>query len=49
MSRENYDACASAKEILIVPGAGHGLSYCVEPKAYEKAVEDFMDRVMNNS
>lgn len=46
MSRENYDACASAKEILIVPGAGHGLSYCVDAKAYEKAVQDFIDRVM---
>lgn len=49
MSRENYDACASTKEILIVPGAGHGLSYCVDAKAYEKAVNDFMDRVMKNS
>ncbi len=46
MSRDNYDACASAKEILIVPGAGHGLSYCVDAKAYEKAVQDFMDRVL---
>ena len=46
MSRANYDACASTKEILIVPGAGHGLSYCVDAKAYEKAVNDFMDRVL---
>lgn len=46
MSRDNYDACASAKEILIVPGAGHGLSYCVDAKSYEKAVQDFMDRVL---
>lgn len=46
MSRDNYDACASAKEILIVPGAGHGLSYCVDAKAYEKAVQDFIDKVM---
>lgn len=46
MSRDNYEACASAKEILVVPGAGHGLSYCVDAKAYEKAVEDFMDRVL---
>ena len=46
MSRENYDACDSSKEILIVPGAGHGLSYCVDAKAYEKAVQDFIDRVM---
>ena len=46
MSRDNYDACASSKEILIVPGAGHGLSYCLDAKAYEKAVQDFIDRVM---
>lgn len=46
MSRDNYEACASAKEILIVPGAGHGLSYCVDAKAYEKAVQDFIDKVM---
>jgi fermentation-respiration switch protein FrsA (DUF1100 family) len=46
MSHDNYDACASTKEILIVPGAGHGLSYCVDAKAYEKAVNDFMDRVL---
>lgn len=49
MSRDNYDACASAKEILIVPGAGHGLSYCVDAKAYEKAVQDFIDRVMREA
>lgn len=49
MSRDNYEACASAKEILVVPGAGHGLSYCVDAKAYEKAVEDFMDRVLEES
>lgn len=46
MSRDNYEACVSAKEILIVPGAGHGLSYCVDAKAYEKAVQDFIDKVM---
>ena len=49
MSRENYEACASAKEILIVPGAGHGLSYCVDAKAYEKTVQDFIDRFMKES
>ncbi len=49
MSRDNYEACASAKEILVVPGAGHGLSYCVDAKAYEKAVENFMDRVLGEA
>lgn len=46
MSRDNYEACASQKEILIVPGAGHGLSYCMDAKAYEKAVQEFIDKVM---
>lgn len=49
MSRDNYDACASAKEILIVPGAGHGLSYCVDAKAYEKAVQNFIENVMKEA
>ena len=49
MSRDNYEACASAKEILVVPGAGHGLSYCVDAKAYDKAVENFMDRVLGEA
>lgn len=27
MSRENYDACASEKELLVIPGATHAMSY----------------------
>ena len=34
MSRINYDACASKKKLVIVPGAGHGLSYPVDPQGY---------------
>ena len=27
MTKENYEACVAPKEILIVPGAIHGMSY----------------------
>lgn len=48
MSHDNYEACASDKELLIVKGAGHGLSYCVDAASYENAVQGFIDKVMNN-
>lgn len=41
MTYENYKACASEKRLLIVPGAGHGMSCYVDPDGYEKAVMEF--------
>ena len=41
MSQENYDACTSRKELVIIPGAGHGLSYPVDKPTYLKALGDF--------
>jgi len=41
MTYENYLACNSKKELLIVPGAGHGRSYLVDKVKYEKTVIDF--------
>ena len=41
MTYENYQACRSPKRLLIVPGADHGVSYCVERERYEQAVKDF--------
>lgn len=41
MSYENYRACAAPKELLIVPGAGHGLSYLVETERYQQALQAF--------
>ena len=46
MSHDNYDACASRKEILTVPGAGHGMSYCINSEAYVNAVQKFIDSIM---
>ncbi len=41
MTFENYQACASEKRLLIVPEAGHGLSYITNPSAYEEALTEF--------
>lgn len=41
MSRINYDACASRKKLVLIPGAGHGLSYPVGMDTYMKEVREF--------
>lgn len=41
MSRINYEACASRKRIVTIPGAGHGLSYPVDPESYLTALREF--------
>jgi len=41
MTYENYKACAAPKRLLVVPGAGHGLSCWVDKKRYEQAILDF--------
>lgn len=41
MTYENYQACASPKNLLVVPGADHGMSYYMAKSAYEKAVKEF--------
>jgi len=41
MTYENYEACAAPKEMLIVPGAGHGMSYVLRPTEYEAVEKKF--------
>ena len=41
MTLENFEACQAPKEIFIVPGAGHGLAYVVDPEGYKKRVLNF--------
>lgn len=43
MSRENFEACIAPKRILTVPGAGHGLSYLVQPEEYVKVLGEFAE------
>lgn len=41
MSIENYYACKAPKELFVVPGADHGMSFMVDPEGYQKKVLDF--------
>ncbi len=41
MTYENYEACASQKWLVIVPGADHAMSYYVNPREYQNAVLSF--------
>ena len=44
MTYENYAACASPKELLIVPGAAHGMSYFTDAEAYRRAITALWER-----
>ncbi len=41
MSCINYEACNSKKELVLIPGAGHGLAYPVAPEEYVSAMKRF--------
>lgn len=44
MSEQNYKACASDKQLLIIDGADHAEAYYVDKEAYEKAIIAFIDK-----
>lgn len=39
MTKALYEACASEKSIALIPGAGHGLCYLVQPEEYAAAIK----------
>lgn len=41
MTYENYKACVAPKRLFVVPGAGHGMSYVLDPKGYQDAMLRF--------
>ena len=41
MSRINYDACPSRKKLVLIPGAGHGLSFPMAPDQYVREMAEF--------
>lgn len=43
MTYENYKVCSAPKQLFIVPGAEHGMSYLVDKDGYENAVKQFWD------
>ena len=41
MSRQNYEICRTRKQLVLVPGAGHGLSYPAAPEEYLEHLRQF--------
>ena len=41
MSRVNYEHCEAIKKLVIIPGAGHGLSFPVDQEGYLRELREF--------
>ena len=46
MSRELYAANPEKIRLEIFPGAGHGLSFLLDPERYEQLVREFSQKVL---
>ena len=47
MSIEMYNACTSKiKDLLLIEGAGHGMSYLTNIKLYEERLESFLSKIL---
>jgi len=44
MAGELYNAAQCEKELFTVPGAGHGMSWIVDPEGYWRTIDAFLDR-----
>nr|WP_218032255.1 alpha/beta hydrolase [Dictyobacter kobayashii] len=42
-----YEACPTYKESFLVPDAGHGLAFTVDPDGYARHTEDFLARFVH--
>ena len=47
MSRQNYEACASPKELLTIPGAAHAVCYYQDTAKYTETVTRFFGRCLD--
>ena len=47
MSRRCYEACISPqKKLVLVKGAAHAISYCVDGELYEKELTEFIEKIL---
>ena len=47
MTEEGYEACAGNKKLLLVDGAGHGVSFLKNPDGYSALIVEMLNRVIN--
>lgn len=48
MTRQGYDACTSEKQLLLVEGAEHGLSFLEDTETYTAMLEQFLRKNIHN-
>lgn len=48
MTRQGYDACAGRKKLLLVEGAGHGVSFLVDKTTYTTQIISFLEETLDN-
>ncbi len=48
MTKRSYEACTAKKELLLVEGAGHAVSYLKAEKEYRSLVTAFLERVLED-
>ncbi|MBQ8360131.1 MAG: alpha/beta hydrolase [Oscillospiraceae bacterium] len=48
MTQQGYDACGGHKEILMVEGAGHGVSFLVDKQTYTKRIITFLEKYLED-
>ena len=49
MSRQSYASCNGPKELLLVKGADHGVSFLTDTDLYKATVDRFMERCMEDT
>jgi fermentation-respiration switch protein FrsA (DUF1100 family) len=49
MTREGYAACVGEKQLFLVEGADHGVSFLVQPERYRQLVTDFINSKLEDS
>ncbi len=45
MSKRNFEACAAKKKLVVIKGAGHGISYPVDKEYYLKEAKEFFEDI----
>lgn len=48
MSKQNYEACIAEKELVIVKGAKHGMSYLVDTETCQRKIVEFISKYSKN-
>ena len=48
MTQQGYDACTGPKELMMIPKAGHGVSFLVDRETYVRGVLSFLEKYLED-